>query len=210
MVLDRMRHNYIFAVIRGQDENDAINISKAAVKGNIKNLEITYTTPNASSVIKDLAEEYEDNEEVVVGAGTVMNLDIAQEAYEAGAKFLVSPHFDPEIADFANEKDVYYMPGCATATEIVTAMNAKCEIIKVFPGGVLGPNFISDIHGPIPQVNLMPSGGVSIDNIETWMEKGAVAVGVGSALSKEVADKGYESVINIAREFSDKVKTFKK
>lgn len=210
MILETMKENYIFAVIRGLDEKDAINISRAAVKGEIKNLEITYTTPNASSVIKDLIEEYKSNEEVVVGAGTVMSLDIAKEAYEAGAKFLVSPHFDQEIADFANEKEIYYMPGCATATEIVTAMNAKCKIIKVFPGGVLGSSFISDIHGPIPEVNLMPSGGVSIDNIETWIEKGAVAVGVGSALSREVADKGYESVTDIAKKFSDKVKSFKK
>ncbi|PMC57911.1 2-dehydro-3-deoxyphosphogluconate aldolase [Dolosicoccus paucivorans] len=209
-MLETMKENYIFAVIRGLDEKDAINISRAAVKGEIKNLEITYTTPNASSVIKDLIEEYKSNEEVVVGAGTVMSLDIAKEAYEAGAKFLVSPHFDQEIADFANEKEIYYMPGCATATEIVTAMNAKCKIIKVFPGGVLGSSFISDIHGPIPEVNLMPSGGVSIDNIETWIEKGAVAVGVGSALSREVADKGYESVTDIAKKFSDKVKSFKK
>ena len=206
MVLDTMKHNYIFAVVRGKDEADAIEICRAAVEGGIKNLEVTYTTPNASAVIKELVNEYEENSEVVIGAGTVMNLDIAKEAYEAGAKFLVSPHFDQEVADFATEKDIYYMPGCATATEIVTAMKAGCEIIKVFPGGVLGPNFISDIHGPIPEVNLMPSGGVSIENIDTWVHKGAVAVGVGSALSKEVAEKGYESVTEVAQRFSDKVK----
>lgn len=130
-----------------------------------------------------------------------MTVKLAKEAIAAGAIFLVSPHFDKDIADLANQEDVYYFPGCATATEVVAAMRSKCSIIKVFPGGIVGPNFIKDIHGPIPEVDLMPSGGVSIDNVAAWKKAGAVAVGVGSALSSKVETEGYDSVTEIAKAF---------
>lgn len=204
-VLSTMKENYVFAVIRGKDQDDGYQIAKAAVAGGIKNLELTFSTPNAAQVIKDLADEYKDDDTVVVGAGTVMTLDLAKEAHEAGAEFLVSPHFSPEIAEYAREVDTYYMPGTGTVTEVVNAMNAGCEIIKVFPGGILGSGFIKDVHGPIPEAQLMPSGGVSLDNIAEWKANGAVAVGVGSALSKEVAEKGYDSVSEIAKEFVSKL-----
>lgn len=196
-----MKDNYIFAVIRGKTQDDGFQIAKAAVKGGIKNLELTFSTPNAAQVMKDLVEEYKNDDSVVVGAGTVMKLDLAKEAHEAGAEFLVSPHFSPEIAEFAREVDTYYMPGCGTVTEVVNAMNAGSEIVKVFPGGILGSGFIKDVHGPIPEAQLMPSGGVSLDNIAEWKANGAVAVGVGSALSRDVEEKGYDSVADNAREF---------
>ncbi len=204
-VLSTLKDNYIFAVIRGKDQNDGYEIAKAAVEGGIKNLELTFSTPNAAQVIKDLVEDYKDDDSVVVGAGTVMTLDLAKEAHEAGAEFLVSPHFSPEIAEYAREVDTYYMPGCGTVTEVVNAMNAGCDIVKVFPGGILGSGFIKDVHGPIPEAQLMPSGGVSLDNIAEWKENGAVAIGVGSALSRDVAEKGYESVAENAKEFVSKL-----
>lgn len=204
-VLSTLKDNYIFAVIRGKDQNDGYEIAKAAVEGGIKNLELTFSTPNAAQVIKDLVEDYKDDDSVVVGAGTVMTLDLAKEAHEAGAEFLVSPHFSPEIAEYAREVDTYYMPGCGTVTEVVNAMDAGCDIVKVFPGGILGSGFIKDVHGPIPEAQLMPSGGVSLDNIAEWKENGAVAVGVGSALSRDVAEKGYESVVENAKEFVSKL-----
>lgn len=200
-LMKQMKDNYIYAVIRGKTEEDAFEISKAAVLGGIKNIEITFSTPNAANVMKDLIEEYAEDATVVVGAGTVMNVDQAQAAYNVGAKFLVSPHFSPEVAEFAINHEIDYMPGCATVTEIVRAMDFKCEIIKVFPGGQLGPSFIKNVHGPIPEVNLMPSGGVSLDNIKEWKDAGAASVGVGSALSSEVEEKGYESVTEIAKQF---------
>lgn len=200
-VLETLKKNYIFAVVRGKDEEAGLEICKAAVEGGIKNLELTFSTPNAEKVIAELVELYKDDETVVVGAGTVMSVELAEKATKAGAEFLVSPHFDAEIAKYAVDNNIDYMPGCATATEIVTAMKAGCKIIKLFPGGQLGAGFIKDIHGPIPEVELMPSGGVSLDNIKDWADKGAVAVGVGSALSKDVDTKGFESVTEIAKQF---------
>ena len=205
-VLETMKDNYIFAVIRGKTAEDGFEIAKASVAGGIKNLELTFSTPDAAKVMADLVEEYKNDDTVVVGAGTVMTLELAKEAHEAGAKFLVSPHYSAEIAEFANEVDTFYMPGTGTVTEVVTAMNAGCEIIKVFPGGILGSGFIKDVHGPIPEAQLMPSGGVSLDNIAEWKANGAVAVGVGSALSRDVAEKGYESVTENAKEFVSKIK----
>lgn len=200
-VMETLKENYVFAVIRGKTEEDAFEISKAAVLGGIKNIEITFSTPNAANVMKDLIEEYADDATVVVGAGTVMNVDQAQAAYDVGAKFLVSPHFSAEVAEFAINHEIDYMPGCATVTEIVRAMDSNCEIIKVFPGGQLGPSFIKNVHGPIPEVNLMPSGGVSLDNIKEWKDAGAASVGIGSALSSKVEEKGYESVTDISKQF---------
>ncbi|MDG3179602.1 bifunctional 4-hydroxy-2-oxoglutarate aldolase/2-dehydro-3-deoxy-phosphogluconate aldolase [Streptococcus suis] len=200
-MLKQLKENYFFAVIRGKDEEDAKEIARHAILGGIRNIEITFSTPNAATVIKELQEEFSDDSSVVIGAGTVMNLKLAQAAIDAGASFLVSPHFDKEIQDLAQEAEVFYFPGCATATEIVTASQAGCPIIKLFPGGVLGPGFIKDIHGPVPDVNLMPSGGVSVENVADWKKAGACAVGVGSALASRVQAEGYESVTTIARIF---------
>ncbi|WP_099809850.1 bifunctional 4-hydroxy-2-oxoglutarate aldolase/2-dehydro-3-deoxy-phosphogluconate aldolase [Streptococcus suis] len=200
-MLKQLKENYFFAVIRGKDEEDAKEIARHAILGGIRNIEITFSTPNAATVIKELQEEFSDDSSVVIGAGTVMNLKLAQEAIDAGASFLVSPHFDQEIQDLAQDAEVFYFPGCATATEIVTASQAGCPIIKLFPGGVLGPGFIKDIHGPIPDVDLMPSGGVSVENVADWKKAGACAVGVGSALASRVQAEGYESVTTMARSF---------
>ena len=204
-VLNTLKENYIFAVIRGKTEEDGFEISKAAVAGGIKNIELTFSTPNAAKVMKNLVEEYKNDDTVVIGAGTVMSLDLAKEAHAAGAEFLVSPHFDAEIAAYANEVETYYMPGSGTVTEVVNAMKAGCEIIKIFPGGILGSGFIKDVHGPIPEAQLMPSGGVGLENIADWKAKGAVAVGVGSALSKGVDEKGYAVVTENAKEFVSKL-----
>ncbi|CKA95876.1 bifunctional 4-hydroxy-2-oxoglutarate aldolase/2-dehydro-3-deoxy-phosphogluconate aldolase [Streptococcus pseudopneumoniae] len=200
-MLRQLKENYFFAVIRGKDEQDAKEIARHAVLGGIRNIEITFSTPNAATVIKELQEEFSDDLSVVIGAGTVMNLNLAQEAIGAGASFLVSPHFDKKIQELAQETGVLYFPGCATATEIVTASQAGCSIIKLFPGGVLGPGFIKDIHGPVPEVDLMPSGGVSVDNVADWKKAGACAVGIGSALASRVQAEGYDSVTLIARSF---------
>lgn len=200
-MLETLKQNYFFAVVRGKTEEDAKEISRYAIKGGIRNIEITFSTPNAAKVIRELSDEFSDRDDVVVGAGTVMTTELAQEAIAAGAKFLVSPHFSPVIQGVAKKADNLYFPGCATVTEIVSAMEAGCQIIKLFPGGVLGPGFIKDVHGPIPQVDLMPSGGVSIDNIAAWKKAGACAVGIGSALASKVATDGYESVTEIAKAF---------
>ena len=200
-MLEKLKRNYFFAVIRGKSVEDAMEIARHAAKGGIYNIEITFTTPDAPKAIAALSKEFAGDKNIVVGAGTVMSPRHAREALEAGAKFLVSPHFSAAIQEVALENHSYYFPGCSTPTEIVSAMEIGCKIIKIFPGNVLGPKFIKDLHGPIPEVDLMPSGGVAVENVAAWKKAGACAVGVGSALASKVATEGYESVKEIARAF---------
>lgn len=205
LLIDQIKENYLFAVIRAKDEVDAIKISEAAILGGIKNIEVTYTTPNASKAIQILKQKYQTDNTVVIGAGTVVSLDIAKQALHAGADFLVSPDFSKDILELAIANEIEYFPGCMTPTEITTATKAGAKIIKVFPGGIVGPSFIKDLHGPLPDINLMPSGGVDLSNLKEWQNVNACAVGIGSSLTAEVATKGYESVTAKAKAFVKKL-----
>ncbi len=204
-ILSKLKDNYLFAVIRGNSSDKATNISEAVYKGGIKNIEVTFTTPQADDSIKSLAKKYEGTD-MVIGAGTVMDGTTARIAIIAGAEFIVSPNFVPEIAKVCNTYAIPYLPGCATVTEITAAMETGVEVVKVFPGGILGPSFIKNVHGPIPQVEMMPSGGVSLDNMHEWVKNGAWAVGIGSALTKELKTAGFESVTETAEQFVNKYK----
>ncbi|WP_080147167.1 bifunctional 2-keto-4-hydroxyglutarate aldolase/2-keto-3-deoxy-6-phosphogluconate aldolase [Marinilactibacillus piezotolerans] len=204
-ILSKLKDNYLFAVIRGNSSDEATNISEAVYKGGIKNIEVTFTTPQADDSIKSLAKKYEGTD-MVIGAGTVMDGTTARIAIIAGAEFIVSPNFVPEIAKVCNTYAIPYLPGCATVTEITAAMETGVEVVKVFPGGILGPSFIKNVHGPIPQVEMMPSGGVSLDNMHEWVKNGAWAVGIGSALTKELKTAGFESVTETAEQFVNKYK----
>lgn len=203
--LVKLEENFLFAVVRGKSEDDGYEISKATYEGGIKNIEVTFSTPNADKVISRLAAEFAGTD-MVIGAGTVMDDITARIAILAGSKFIVSPHFDPAISTICNRYTIPYLPGCGSVTEIANAMATGVEVAKVFPGGILGASFIKDVHGPIPQVELMPSGGVNLENMATWVNNGAWGVGVGSALTKDVAEKGYQAVTETARTFADRYK----
>lgn len=209
-ILTQLKANFIFAVVRGKTETEGVKISENCIAGGIKNIEVTYTTPNASQVIRQLADQYKDDETVMVGAGTVMDMATANAAILAGASFIVSPHFDERIAKVCHRYATPYLPGCGSVTEIVKAMETGVDVVKLFPGGLLGASFIKDVHGPLPFAAMMPSGGVSIDNLTDWIEAGAWAVGVGSALTKGLATEGYESVEATAAAFANKVQQLKK
>ncbi|AKG75030.1 bifunctional 2-keto-4-hydroxyglutarate aldolase/2-keto-3-deoxy-6-phosphogluconate aldolase [Salinicoccus halodurans] len=199
-ILNKIRENYLIAVVRGKGFDDTVKMIESITEGGIKNIEITYTTPGASELI----EHFADREDICVGAGTVMSSETADEAIRRGAEYIVSPHFDAAVSELCNLNQIPYLPGCATATEIVTAMKSGVDVLKVFPGGVLGASFIKDIKGPIPHVNLMPSGGVNKDNMAEWIENGAFAIGIGSALAKgydgsnpEVVRENTESFVSV-------------
>lgn len=206
--LNRLHDNYLVAVVRGKSKADAIAAVEHMIDGGIYNIEITFTTPQAEEVIQHLSQHVID-ENVVIGAGTVLDSTTARLAILNGAEYVVSPHFDPEIAKMCNRYAVPYLPGCGSVTEIVQAMETGVDLVKLFPGDLLGANFIKNVHGPIPQIELMPSGGVSLDNLEDWYRKGAFAVGIGSALMKNAKD-GNDSVIKENTEkFVGKFKTIR-
>ena len=140
----------LVAVIRGNTVEEGVNISKACIEGGLKAIEMAYTNPNASDIIKQLIEMYKDDPEVCIGAGTVLDAQTARMAILAGAKYIVSPSFNHETAIMCNRYTIPYIPGCMTITEIVTAMEAGSEIIKLFPGSAFGPGYIGAIKSPLP------------------------------------------------------------
>ncbi|MGI6383494.1 MAG: bifunctional 2-keto-4-hydroxyglutarate aldolase/2-keto-3-deoxy-6-phosphogluconate aldolase [Tissierellaceae bacterium] len=199
-ILQRIEDVGVVAVVRAENSQKAKEIALAVMEGGVDSIEITFTVPGAADVIKDLTKEFGDR--LLVGAGTVLDSETARVAILAGAKYIVSPAFDLETAKLCNRYQVPYMPGCMTLTEIITAMEAGADIIKVFPGSAFGPSFIKAIKGPLPQAVLMPTGGVSLDNVDQWIKNGCVAVGVGGNLTKGTS----EEMTNTAKAFVAKVK----
>lgn len=196
----------VVAVVRGFSEQNSYKIAKASIKGGVKAIELAFTSPNADVTISRLAQEYENDKDVVIGAGTVLDPATARMAIVAGAKFIVSPSFNAQTAMLCNTYAVPYMPGCFTPTEVQTAMSYGADVVKIFPGSVSGKSIISEIHGPFPYVNIMPTGGVSLNNMHEWFEAGAFVVGVGGALSGAGKKEDYETVTKNAKAFHDEIK----
>ena len=192
----------VLAVIRANSVDDAVKMATYAAKGGIKGLEITFTVPDADKVIETLVKQGVD---AVVGAGTVLNVETAKLAYSKGAKFIVSPCFDDGVNDFCKEVDIPYFAGCFTPTEIYNAMKKGVKVVKVFPGSVCKPSYFKDVHGPFPYAKLLPSGGVSLENINDWIKNGAVAVSAGSSLTAPAKTGDFEKIIENAREFVEEV-----
>jgi 2-dehydro-3-deoxyphosphogluconate aldolase/(4S)-4-hydroxy-2-oxoglutarate aldolase len=189
----------VVAVIRANTIDEAKKLSDAASKGGIRGLEITFTVPGAIDVIEALAAD--KDAPYIVGAGTVLDAATARLAILKGAKFIVSPAFDKETCELCNLYDVPYMAGCYTINEIITAMKAGVEVIKIFPGSQASPSYFKAVHGPLPQANLMPTGGVSLSNAKEWIKAGAVAIGTGSDLTAPAKTGNYEEVTAKAAEF---------
>lgn len=204
-ILTKLMQTGVVAVIRADSKEEAIQTSKACVDGGIQGLEITFTVQDAETAIRDLSYEFANNSDVVVGAGTVLDAITARIAILAGAEFIVSPTFDKETAELCNLYQVPYMPGCMTITEMKQALKAGVDIIKLFPGNTFGPDWIKSVKAPLPQVNIMPSGGVDLDNVDQWIKNGCVSVGVGGNLVKFAKTGEFEKVREIAREFVEKV-----
>jgi 2-dehydro-3-deoxyphosphogluconate aldolase / (4S)-4-hydroxy-2-oxoglutarate aldolase len=177
----------LVAVIRASSAEQAARIADACVEGGIQALEVTFTVPNAAAAIAELTKRYA-SAQVAVGAGTVLDPETARVAILAGARFVVSPASDAATARLCRRYQVAYLPGAGTATEIIRALEDGADIVKVFPGEVLGPAFVKAVRGPLPHAPLMPTGGVSVETAEQWIRAGCVALGVGGELTKGAAD----------------------
>lgn len=191
----------IVAVVRGKSKEEAYQTAVACIKGGIKAIELTFTTPQVDKIISQLHCEYSDDSEVVVGAGTVLDVITARIAILAGAKFVVGPSFDREVAFLCNEYEVPYMPGCMTTTEIQTAMRYGSEIVKIFPGSVVSPDFVKAVKAPLPQANIMPTGGVDLDNMHEWFDAGVTVVGAGSNLTAAATKGDFVTVTKKAKAY---------
>ncbi|KJS84465.1 MAG: ketohydroxyglutarate aldolase [Peptococcaceae bacterium BICA1-8] len=202
-VLQKILDSGIVAVVRTETAGKAKKLVEAIKAGGISTIEVTMSVPRALDVIKELADYYQDD--IVLGVGTVLDAPTARAAILAGAQYVVSPHTSPEVIKLCNRYHVPCMPGAMTVTEVVEAMELGADIIKLFPGELMGPGAIKAIKGPLPQASLMPTGGVSLDNVEEWIKVGAVAVGVGGSLTKGAKTGDYELVTEIARQFVEKI-----
>lgn len=173
----------------------------ACIKGGIKAIEIAYTNQYAGQIIKELVDLYQDDQSVCIGAGTVLDAVTARDAILAGANYVVSPSFHAETAKMCNLYSTPYIPGCITLTEITTALEAGSEIIKLFPGSTLSPAYISAVKAPIPQVSVMVTGGVGLNNIPQWFAAGADAVGIGGELNKLASQGNFDRISEIAQQY---------
>jgi 2-dehydro-3-deoxyphosphogluconate aldolase/(4S)-4-hydroxy-2-oxoglutarate aldolase len=203
-VLSEIEETGIIAVVRAKNRDEAKKIALACMEGGINAIEIAFTVPGAHKVIEALTEEFGDK--LLIGAGTVLDSETARVAILSGAQYIVSPSFDAETAKLCNRYQVPYMAGCMTLTEMVKAMEAGTDVIKVFPGSVFGPSFISAVKGPLPQAALMPTGGVNLDNVDQWIKNGCIAVGVGGSLTKGSS----EEITETAKKFVEKIKQARK
>ncbi|MGE3840837.1 MAG: bifunctional 4-hydroxy-2-oxoglutarate aldolase/2-dehydro-3-deoxy-phosphogluconate aldolase [Vicinamibacterales bacterium] len=195
----------IVAVIRLTEADRLRAVADALLAGGVRALEVTMTVPRAIALIDALATSLPPD--VLLGAGTVLDTETARQVILAGARFVVSPVFNHDIVTLCHRYDVAAMPGCFTPTEILSAWSAGADIVKVFPATALGPAFFKDLSGPLPQVRLMPTGGVSLANAGDWIRAGAVALGVGTALVDRaaVAEKRFTVITESARRFVDAV-----
>ncbi len=206
--LKKILGHKIIVIIRGIDPADFLNIASALLEGGLSVMEITLNSRNALSVIKQATVQM--GEQLLIGAGTVLDAASAEEAISAGAKFIVSPALNIETIRSTKNRGAVSIPGAFTATEILSAYSSGGDIIKVFPASV-GADYFRDLRGPLPQIPLMPTGGVNLTNIREYQKAGAVAYGIGGALidgSQKITKEYLERVTEKAKQFAEAVADF--
>ena len=194
--LNNILKHKIVAIIRGANPEDVLKISDALFAGGVRILEITMNSLEPLQVIEQLANKLGDK--MIIGAGTVIDVPMAKDAIAAGAKFILSPVVDIDIIKFAKNSGVVVIPGAYTPTEILYAFKNGGDIIKVFPA--VSPGYLKDIAGPLPQIPLLPTGGINLENIKKYQQAGAVGFGIGSSLvnvKKEITGR-YLNEITVA------------
>lgn len=175
-----IRDSGIVAIVRGTSIESLFKIAQSLKKGGVQAIEVTLNTPGAIEMISQLENEFGD--EMLIGAGTVLDPETARAVILAGAKFVLGPTLNLEVSKLCKRYNTVYVPGVLTPTEIITAWEAGAQIVKVFPAGSVGPRYLKELRGPLPQVEVMPVGGVTLDNAAEFIKAGAAALGIGSEL----------------------------
>ncbi len=192
----------VVAVIRGNTVDEGLALADAVYQGGIATVEVTMTVPGAIKILEALA----SREGLLLGAGTVLDAETARMCILAGARYIVSPHLSESVMKLCHRYAIPCMPGVGTVTEVIRALELGAEVLKAFPGEVLGPQFIKAVKGPLPHAKIMPTGGVSLENMEKWFAAGAFAVGMGGALTKPGGVKGnMRLVTETARTIVEKI-----
>lgn len=199
--VSRVLKTKIVAVVRAPSPDVVMDVCKALADGGVDVLEITFTVPDALDLIRQVRDELGDR--ICLGAGTVLDPETCRAAILAGAEFIVSPTLNLDLIKLCKRYDKAVMPGAFTPTEILTAWEAGADIVKVFPADVGGPAYFKAIRGPLPQIRLMPTGGVNLDTARSFLDAGAVALGAGSSLVPKdaVASADMARITEIAKQF---------
>jgi len=201
-----MTQSGVVAVIRANSKDQLPGLAEALVAGGVVSIEVTMSTPKAIAGIEYLADMMGDK--CVVGVGTVIDAATCRDAIQAGAQFVVSPTFDPDIVATTKKYGKISIPGSFTPTEILRTWSHGADVVKVFPSTALGPQYFKDILAPLPQLRLTPTGGVDLKNVGEWIKAGAVCVGVGSALVTKdaLAKNDWASITASAKQFVEAIK----
>lgn len=194
------------AILRSASGERLADVAEALVAGGIDVVEVTFTVPKAAQVIEQVADRLGDR--VLLGAGTVLDTETARTALLAGARFVVSPTLNLDVIRLCHRYDCLAMPGALTPTEILAAWEAGAEIVKVFPSDITGPSYLKALAGPLPQIRLMPTGGVNLQTAADFLRAGACALGVGSALvdPRAVAEGDLARIESVARQYVELVR----
>lgn len=210
--LNKVISSGVVSVVRGASKEEAYKTAVACIEGGVKAIEVTFTAPHADEIIAELLEQYHSDPDVVIGAGTVLDPATARIAIIAGAQFIVSAAFNKDVAKVCNLYAIPYTPGCMTPNDIQTALTYGADLIKLFPGSVVGQGAVSAIHGPFPQANLMITGGVNLENMHEWFDKGAAVLGAGSNLTGAAKTGNFAGVTAQAKKYRaelDRIKATK-
>lgn len=207
--LEKVLNCGIVAVVRSADSQQLVDVVRALVDGGVTVAEITMTVPNALEVLAQVRKALGDR--VLLGAGTVLDPETARAVLLAGAEYIVSPTVNLEVIRLCQRYDKLVMPGAFTPTEILSAWEAGADIVKVFPAEVVGPAYFKALRGPLPQIRLMPTGGVDLKTAGEFLKAGACCLGVGSQLvePKAVADRDFGRLKDLASQYAAIVKKFR-
>lgn len=207
--MGRIIEGGIVAVVRAESGESLVKVVEALAAGGVTAAEVTFTVPDAIDVIRQVRREVGDA--VVLGAGTVLDPETARAALLAGAEYIVSPTLNLDVIRLCRRYDKAVMPGSFTPTEILTAWEAGADVVKVFPADVGGPGYLKAIRGPLPQIRLMPTGGVDLNTAESFLKAGACCLGVGSALvdPKAIAAKDFDRIRDLAARYATIVREYR-
>ena len=207
--LQRVLDQKIVAVIRAESGDLLVDVAESLLAGGVEVMEVTFTVPRATRVLERVADRI--GSRILLGAGTVLDTETCRAALLAGADFIVSPAVNVEVIELCKRYSKVVMPGALTPTEVVTAWQAGADIVKIFPSDLTGPKYLKALHGPLPHVRLMPTGGVNLETAAEFLRCGACALGIGSSLvdPKTVASGDLKKIESLARQYVQIVKDFR-
>ena len=207
--LERVLDRCIVAVIRAESPDLLVDVAEALVAGGVEVMEVTFTVPRVTQVLEKVAAKL--GNKILLGAGTVLDAETARAAILAGAEFIVSPVVNIGVIELCRRYSKLVMPGALTPTEVVTAWQAGADIVKIFPSELTGPKYIKSLKAPLPQIRMMPTGGVNLDTAEEFLKCGACALGIGGSLvePKAVASGDLKRIEALARQYVEIVKRFR-